>query len=292
MRRTIMTMAAALIWAAPGLGLAESPKPFQDFTFKKVVPPKKGDSKKRITIHVTPEDMARQNPTLARKAEPERAADPDAGTEGEKVAAKDRSGHYAWFWDNISPALDQSGPGRLELALNRIANPPGGQGGVMSPRLQGLQDIARERGADILLATIGTEVSPALVLAVIAVESAGKTNAVSTAGAQGLMQLMPATAARFGVTDVNLPGDNIKGGVAFLDFLMKEFDRDPILVLAGYNAGEGAVRSHNGVPPFAETRDYVPKVLAAFHTARGLCRTQPMLVSDGCVFNIDVSGGG
>ncbi len=106
------------------------------------------------------------------------------------------------------------------------------------------------------------------------------------------MQLMPATAARFGVTDVNLPSDNIKGGVAFLDYLMKEFDRDPILVLAGYNAGEGAVRSHGGVPPFAETRDYVPKVLAAFHTARGLCLTQPMLVSDGCVFNVKLAQGG
>ena len=81
------------------------------------------------------------------------------------------------------------------------------------------------------------------------------------------------------------------GGVAFLDFLMKEFDRDPILVLAGYNAGEGAVKSHKGVPPYSETRDYVPKVLAAFKTAKGLCRTPPQLVSDGCVFNVDVSGG-
>ena len=286
MRRIIIIVVAACLWAVPGL--ADTPKPFKDFTFKKVSPPKKGTSKKRITIHVTPEDMARQNPKLARKNEPEsEAATPDTA-----ATSKDRPGHYAWFWDKFSPALDQTGPGRLELALNRIANPPGGQGGVSSPRLQGLQDIARLRGADILRATIGTEVSPALVLAVIAVESSGKTDAVSTAGAQGLMQLMPATAARFGVTDVTQPGDNIKGGVAFLDFLMKEFDRDPILVLAGYNAGEGAVRSHDGVPPYAETRDYVPKVLAAFHTARGLCLTQPQLVTDGCVFNIDVSGGG
>ena len=290
MRRIIMTVAVALIWAAPGL--ADAPKPFEEFTFKKVAPPKKGSSKKRITIHITPEDMARQNPKLARKSDPDVAPEPGAVPGGGEVGAKDRPGTYAWFWDKISPTLDQSGPGRLELALNRIANPPGGQGGVLSPRLQGLQDIARLRGADILRATIGTEVSPALVLAVIAVESAGKSDAVSSAGAQGLMQLMPDTAARFGVTDVNQPGDNIKGGVAFLDFLMKEFDRDPILVLAGYNAGEGAVRKHGGVPPFAETRDYVPKVLAAFQTARGLCRTQPMLVSDGCVFNVDVAGGG
>lgn len=65
---------------------------------------------------------------------------------------------------------------------------------------------------------------------------------------------------------------------------MGEFDRDPILVLAGYNAGEGSVRKHAGVPPFAETRDYVPKVLAAFQVAQGLCLTPPELISDGCVF--------
>ncbi len=65
---------------------------------------------------------------------------------------------------------------------------------------------------------------------------------------------------------------------------MDEFAADPMLVLAGYNAGEGAVRSHDGVPPFAQTRDYVPKVLAAFRVASGLCRTTPMLIYDPCVF--------
>ena len=64
------------------------------------------------------------------------------------------------------------------------------------------------------------------------------------------------------------PEENIAGGVKYLNWLMGEFDNDPILVLAGYNAGEGAVRKNAGVPPYAETRDYVPKVLAAFKTAR------------------------
>ena len=99
------------------------------------------------------------------------------------------------------------------------------------------------------------------------------------------MQLMPDTAERFGVQDAFEPEDNIRGGVAYLDFLMKEFDHDPILVLAGYNAGEGAVKSHEGVPPFVETRDYVPKVLAAYAVARGLCKTPPELITDGCVFS-------
>jgi|TARA_R100001039_G_scaffold37333_2_gene35642 soluble lytic murein transglycosylase-like protein len=157
-------------------------------------------------------------------------------------------------------------------------------GKVPAPRLQHLQDIARSNGVDILRATVGTNVSPALVLAVISVESAGRTDAVSRAGAAGLMQLMPDTAARFGVGDSMVAAENISGGVKYLNWLMGEFDRDPILVLAGYNAGEGSVRKHAGVPPFAETRDYVPKVLAAFQVAQGLCLTPPELISDGCVF--------
>ena len=147
-----------------------------------------------------------------------------------------------------------------------------------------MQDIARTNGIAILTATVGTQVSPALVLAVITVESAGRPDAISGAGAEGLMQLMPDTAARFGVSNSLEPTQNINGGVKYLNWLMQEFDRDPILVLAGYNAGEGSVRKHAGVPPFAETRDYVPKVLAAFQVAKGLCRTPPELISDGCVF--------
>ena len=147
-----------------------------------------------------------------------------------------------------------------------------------------MQDIAKGHGIDILRATLDTQVSPALVLAVITVESAGKVDAESGAGAQGLMQLMPATAARFGVEDRLAPKQSISGGVKYLDWLMSEFGGDPILVLAGYNAGEGSVRTHAGVPPFAETRDYVPKVLAAFQGARGLCLTPPELITDGCVF--------
>jgi soluble lytic murein transglycosylase-like protein len=169
----------------------------------------------------------------------------------------------------------------LEQAITTLA---AATSKVPAPRLQQMQDIAKANGVDILLSTIGTQVSPALVLAVITVESAGRADAVSGAGAKGLMQLMPDTAERFGVADSFEPKQNITGGVKYLDWLMEEFDRDPILVLAGYSAGEGSVRKHAGVPPFAETRDYVPKVLAAFQVARGLCRTPPELISDGCVF--------
>jgi soluble lytic murein transglycosylase-like protein len=82
------------------------------------------------------------------------------------------------------------------------------------------------------------------------------------------------------------PSESIRGGVAYLDWLLARFGGDPILALAAYNAGEGAIDSNGGVPPYAETRAYVPKVLAAWTVARGLCQTPPELASDGCVFTI------
>ena len=174
---------------------------------------------------------------------------------------------------------------RFPLALATLSKGPGGAR-VAAPRLQHLQELAGQFGKDILAATVGTDVSPALALAVMAVESAGNPAAESSAGAQGLMQLIPATAERFGVTDPFLPAQNIRGGVAYLDWLLREFDRDPLMVLAAYNAGEGAVQANDGVPPYAETRDYVPKVLAAWQVAQGLCLTPPELVTDPCVFKV------
>lgn len=196
---------------------------------------------------------------------------------------------YAWFWDAVPTDLAKSS-GRFDLAVASLTQGPDGAT-VAAPRLQTLQAVATTYGLDILMATLDTNVSPALVLAVIGIESSGQPEAVSSAGAVGLMQLIPATAERFGVTDSTDPVQNIKGGVAYLDWLLAEFDNDPLMVLAAYNAGEGAVREHQGVPPFAETRDYVPKVLAAWTVAQGLCQTAPMLVTDPCVFRAIAAGG-
>ncbi|KKK50979.1 hypothetical protein LCGC14_3119610, partial [marine sediment metagenome] len=132
--------------------------------------------------------------------------------------------------------------------------------------------------------TGGYSIDRALIFAYMRQESNFKTGAKSSAGARGLMQLMPATAARFGVTDRSDAPQNIRGGVTYLNWLMGEFDNDPLLALAGYNAGEGAVRKYAGVPPYSETRAYIPKVLAAWSVARGLCLTPPQFVTDGCVF--------
>ena len=247
---------------------ADTPKPFPEFSAKRIKPPKPSSSK-RITIQIDP------------AASPRTPAAQPSSPDGDALAAPTRVGSYDWFWAKVSPEAAKTGPGRLEVAMKTLA---GAAVKVASPRMQDMQGIAKEQGIEILKATIGTEVSPALVLAVMAVESAGDPTAVSSAGAQGLMQLMPATAERFGVTDRLVPAQSIAGGVKYLNWLMVEFQNDPILVLAGYNAGEGSVRKHKGVPPFVETRDYVPKVLAAFQVARGLCLTPPELISDGCVF--------
>lgn len=104
-------------------------------------------------------------------------------------------------------------------------------------------------------------VDPALLAAVAKAESGFRTDAVSPAGARGLMQLMPATARGLGVTDPFDPAQAIDGAARLLAGHMKTFGSVE-LALAAYNAGPGAVRTHGGIPPFAETRAYVPKVLA------------------------------
>lgn len=112
-------------------------------------------------------------------------------------------------------------------------------------------------------------VDEAVVRAIIHAESAFNPNAVSRAGAQGLMQLMPATAQRFGVSNAFDPGQNINGGVQYLAWLLRRFNGDLTLASAGYNAGEGAVDRHGGVPPFRETRTYVERVRVLADRYRG-----------------------
>jgi hypothetical protein len=240
---------------------AADPQPFPDFTFKRVKVPTAG-SGPRITVQVQPVVQA---PVVK----------PNAPSAPQTTVSE-----YDWFWEVISPDIADSGPGRLQKAVVHLSK----SGRAPGPRLQSVQEIAAQYGTQILMATIGTRVSPAFALAVMTTESSGIPGAVSSAGATGLMQLMPDTASRFGVSDITDPAQNIKGGVAYLDWLMEKFDSDPILVLAGYNAGENAVIKNKGVPPYAETRGYVPKVLAAWSVARGMCQTPPELISDGCAF--------
>lgn len=113
------------------------------------------------------------------------------------------------------------------------------------------------------------QLSHHLLHAVIAVESAYNPNAKSKAGAQGLMQLMPATANRFGVADPYNPNQNIDGGSEYLKHLLGLFENNLSLALAAYNAGENAVkRYNNSIPPYKETQNYVKKVLKRYQKYR------------------------
>ncbi|HEX8162936.1 MAG TPA: lytic transglycosylase domain-containing protein [Pyrinomonadaceae bacterium] len=103
-------------------------------------------------------------------------------------------------------------------------------------------------------------VDPVLLYATMHQESSFKPRAMSNKGARGLMQLMPATAARFGVRNIWDPQQNIDGGARYMKFLLDRFGGDVRLALAGYNAGEGAVDKYSGVPPYKETRDYVRRI--------------------------------
>ena len=119
----------------------------------------------------------------------------------------------------------------------------------LSPYRDEIKTAAREFNVD-----------PALVRAVIHAESAFNDKALSPKGAQGLMQLMPATAEELGVRNAMVAPENIRGGVNYLARMLKRFDGDIKLATAAYNAGPGAVGRHGGIPPYAETRAYVERV--------------------------------
>lgn len=270
--------AAAEVPVAPTSGPRFVPAPQADFTFKRIAVPMPGTGS-RITVQIDPDEQLRLREAARAEAEARLAAlaaMPDAA-----VPVVDDP--YAWFWGSVSPTIEGGGLGNVAKALRLLET----DSQIDPPRLQDMQDIAKAYGPQILMATVGTNISPALVLALISVESAGRADAESEKGAQGVMQLIPDTATRFGVEDAMDPAQNIKGGVAYLDWLMGEFQGDAILSLAGYNAGEGAVTGNGGVPPYAETRAYVPKVLNAWRVARGLCLTPPELLTDGCVFAVN-----
>lgn len=116
----------------------------------------------------------------------------------------------------------------------------------------------------VTAASSENSVPPGLVQAVLMAESAGDPSAVSLAGAQGLMQLMPDTSAHCGIANAFDPGENVQCGAAYLKQLLDRYHGDATLAVAAYNAGPGAVDHYHGVPPYAETRAYVTRVISAY----------------------------
>jgi hypothetical protein len=120
-----------------------------------------------------------------------------------------------------------------------------------------------DRDLDLIIFRVGERegVDPRLIHAVIQQESKYDTDATSHAGAKGLMQLMPDTAKRFHCDDLTDAACNVEAGTKYLKFLLKRFDGDVSLALAGYNAGEGSVDKYEGIPPYKETQNYVKKIV-------------------------------
>lgn len=145
-----------------------------------------------------------------------------------------------------------------------------------SPKFRPFQSLRTRLGSRVDQATITRYVDqyshrhgldPHLIMAVIEIESGFNQKAVSRAGAQGLMQIMPATQQDLGLTAPFNPGDNIEAGIRYLKMLMDRFP-DLSLALAAYNAGPANVERYQGIPPFRETQDYVRKVMASYDRRR------------------------
>ncbi len=269
--RAAMALALVGLWMPAPPAIGET-----DFTFRRVAPPAPGTTK-RITIQLAPPAAP---PRVLDKVIELDPADPEVKT---VVAVPDKA-DPGWFWGRVSPRLADAGYGKLPRAL-RVLQAEAEQAARLTPSAAQISRIIDTYGTNILAATAGTEVSPALVAAVVAVESAGRADAVSPAGAKGLMQLMPATAKRFGVPARDDPNQSLRGGVAYLAFLLDEFRGEALLALAGYNAGVGSVARSSGVPNYPETRAYVPKVVAAWSVARTFCTVPPLRATDGCLFD-------
>ena len=163
---------------------------------------------------------------------------------------------------------------RVEDGLVVLALKGGGEMGVPPAAVRGfvpdavLDEVAAPAGSDLrdLAAAAARRhgLDPDLVMAVVSVESGFRPQAVSPKGAQGLMQLMPKTASSLGVADAFDPAQNLDGGARHLGQLLTLYGGDLARALAAYNAGEGAVDRHRGVPPYRETRAYVKKVLERY----------------------------
>lgn len=158
----------------------------------------------------------------------------------------------------------------------------GGEVGILPAEVRGFvpDEVVDEvlapvaEGTDIRALAIAAAqrhgLDPNLVLAVVGVESAFQPGAVSHKGAQGLMQLMPATARELGVVNPLDPAQNLDGGTRYLRRLIALYGGDLGKALAAYNAGPGAVRRHRGVPPYRETHHYITRVLKRYERARAV----------------------
>ncbi|MCP4663233.1 MAG: lytic transglycosylase domain-containing protein [bacterium] len=154
----------------------------------------------------------------------------------------------------VERPVEPEQPPRFSLRFDASQPPP------ETPYAQLIYDAARRHA-----------LNPALVAAVVRAESGFRPTAISSRGARGLMQLMPATAQRFGIEGERVfdPAENIEAGSRYLSWLAERFDERLALVLAAYNAGEGTVERYDGIPPYRETREYLRRIYAELGLSEG-----------------------
>lgn len=177
--------------------------------------------------------------------------------------------HQQNLGDHVRLYFTVSGDSYFEVAASQILRteivPPGMGAQQIAPPLMRAIPSANTAAVSLpaLLDHAGAEhhIDPDLLASVVRAESGGHAGAVSHAGARGLMQLMPGTAANLGVADSMAPEQNVAGGTTYLDALLMYYHDNLALALAAYNAGPAAVNRYGGIPPYAETRRYVARVI-------------------------------
>lgn len=167
---------------------------------------------------------------------------------------------------DLEQAKARQDPEAAYQAWEKMQELQGGTGGFGGGKPVGAGAMGYLPKVQQVLQATQSPLDPLFVMSILNAESSGNPKAVSPAGAVGLMQLMPATAKRFGVTDRTNEDQSILGGIKYLNLLHEMFDGDLRKVAAAYNAGEGAVQKHGGVPPYQETQGYVKKVLGTYRT--------------------------
>jgi len=165
-------------------------------------------------------------------------------------------------WAEAGEILIYTAPDGARLFTDRLETRPGYRPVNAAARRAGRQQSQRVKQIDDLIYRLAPHynLEAELVRAIVAVESNYQVHARSPKNAQGLMQLIPATAKRFGVTDPFDPEQNLRGGMAYLQWLLSRFQGSVRHTVAAYNAGENAVNRYGGVPPYPETRRYIQKV--------------------------------
>lgn len=163
---------------------------------------------------------------------------------------------------------------RVETVPDPVVLPPAAAAGPVAPARATTEPTAAELAQMLTRAGAAHHIDADLLLSVVHAESGGKARVVSRAGARGLMQLMPGTAAALGVKDAFVPEQNVEGGTSYLDALLTRYKDNIALALAAYNAGPGAVDKYHGVPPYRETRAYVSRIIREFNRRKTVLLAQ------------------